>query len=186
MKRELAKIKKVSKIDLLQKITENKRVSVFIDAANILYSQHTLGWEIDYQKLLRYFKKNYLFQKAYFYSGKDSRNTKQEQFFSRMRRFGYNVVTKEVKWIRDKNGKILKGKGNLDIELALDFTHKAKEYDTAFLLSGDSDFAPAISFVQELKKKVVVISTRHHVARELIKTSNLFLPFDHLKKEFIR
>ena len=103
-----------------------------------------------------------------------------------MRKFGYNVVTKEVKWIRDKNGKILKGKGNLDIELALDLTHKATEYDIAFLLSGDSDFAPAISFVKRIKKKVIVISTRHHVAKELVETANLFLPFDHLKKEIIR
>lgn len=32
------------------------RVFGFIDATNILYSQKTLGWRIDYQKLRNYLK----------------------------------------------------------------------------------------------------------------------------------
>jgi len=38
---------------MLKKYTKGK-VAVFIDAANILYSQQTLGWRIDYQKLRDY------------------------------------------------------------------------------------------------------------------------------------
>jgi len=32
------------------------RAAVFIDAENILYSQQTLGWRIDYQRLRDYLK----------------------------------------------------------------------------------------------------------------------------------
>ena len=37
------------------------RVYVFVDAANILYSQQSLGWRVDYKKLLEYFKNVDLF-----------------------------------------------------------------------------------------------------------------------------
>ena len=33
------------------------RVFVFVDAANILYSQQTLRWRVDYKKLKEYFEK---------------------------------------------------------------------------------------------------------------------------------
>src|SRR3989338_8082204 len=33
------------------------KVAVFIDAANIFYSQRTLGWRISYEKLKEYFER---------------------------------------------------------------------------------------------------------------------------------
>lgn len=162
------------------------RVAVFIDAANILYSQQTLKWNIDYKKLINYFKKNTKLVSAYFYSGKISKNNKQAKFFKKMQSFGYVVVTKEVKWIKDKNGKILKGKGNLDIELALDLTHSASSYETAILMSGDSDFETAISFVKNKGKRVIVMSARGHISKELIKAAYKYIPFETLRDEFIK
>ena len=41
---------------MLKKFIKRK-VYVFIDAANIFYSQQTLGWRISYEKLMKYFKK---------------------------------------------------------------------------------------------------------------------------------
>ena len=172
----------MSKMGLFLKSINKKKVSLFIDAANILYSQQSLGWRIDYRKLKKYFEDKASLKKAFFYSGKISENKKQDKFFKLMEKFGYLVKTKEVKWIKDHNGKILKGKGNLDVELALDLTHTAGDFDTAILLSGDSDFAPAVSFIKSLGKTVIVISSRNHISRELINVANLYLPFDKLKK----
>lgn len=162
------------------------RVAVFVDASNILYSQQTLNWKIDYKKLIDYFKKRTKLVSVSFYSGKVSENRKQEKFFKKIQSFGYKVVTKEVKWIKDKNGKILKGKGNLDIELALDLTHSADSYETVVLMSGDSDFEPAVSFVKNKGKKVIVISARGHISKELIRTAHKYIPFEKLKDEFMR
>lgn len=161
-------------------------MAVFIDAANILYSQQTLGWEIDYEKLINYFKKNTRLISAHFYSGVVSKNIKQEKFFRKMRSFGYKVTTKEVKWIRDKNGKILKGKGNLDIELALDLTQDMTHYKTAVLISGDSDFEPAVRFIKRKGKKVLVVSSRGHIAKELIRAADKYIPLEALKTELKR
>ena len=47
----------MDKLNLFNKLINKKRVSLFVDAANILYSQQSLGWKIDYKKLIKYFKK---------------------------------------------------------------------------------------------------------------------------------
>ena len=172
----------MDKIDLFDKLINKKRTSIFIDAANILYSQHSLDWKIDYKKLIKFFKKRTNLIEAYFYSGKMAINKKQAEFFELMKKFGYKVKTKEVKWIKDSKGKILKGKGNLDIELVLDLTHTTANYDIAVIFSGDSDFAPAIDFIKHLEKTTIVISTRGHISKELIQTSDLYISFDKLEK----
>jgi len=100
----------MSKMGLFLQLINKKKVSLFIDAANILYSQQSLGWRIDYRKLKKYFEDKASLKKAFFYSGKISGNKKQDNFFKLMEKFGYLVKTKEVKWIKDHNGKILKGK----------------------------------------------------------------------------
>jgi uncharacterized LabA/DUF88 family protein len=160
------------------------RVAIFIDAANILYSQQTLGWQIDYEKLIDYFKTRTELVSAHFYSGTRSEKKNQTKFFKKMQSFGYTVTTKEVKWIKDNHGKILKGKGNLDIELALDMSSITPNYDTVILLSGDSDFAPLIQLVKRKKKKVIVISTKYHIAKELIDTCDKYINLKYLR-EFV-
>jgi len=141
-----------------------KRTMIFIDVSNIYYSQHTLGWLIDYQKVFNFFKEKTNLKAAYFYSGVVSQNAKQKKFFSNMRHFGYIVKTKEVKWI--KTG--------------------PKKYDTALLFSGDSDFAAAIEFIQAKGKKALVFSSRGHISRELARQSDKYIPFESLKETFAR
>lgn len=165
---------------------KNSRVSLFIDVSNIYYSQQSLGWGIDYQKVINYFRDHTNFISAYFYSGVVSTNPKQRKFFSKMEQFGFIVKTKEVKWIRDKKSKSLKGKGNLDIELALDMSHTTKKYTIAVLFSGDSDFTPVVEFVKTKRKKVVVYSSRGHISKELIGAADLYIPFESMREEFER
>lgn len=44
--------------------------SAFIDAANLFYGgEKSLGWKIDYQKLLAYLREKYLVQEIYYFGG---------------------------------------------------------------------------------------------------------------------
>lgn len=160
------------------------RVAVYIDAANILYSQQTLGWQVDYKKLIEYFETEINLVSANFYSGRISQKSAQNKFFAKMESFGYRITTKEVKWIKDRGNKVLKGKGNLDIELAIDMSQGVDSYDWAILFSGDSDFAPLVKFVQSRGKKVVVISTKYHISKELAEAADKYINLKKLK-EFI-
>lgn len=110
------------------------KTAVFIDAANILYSQKDLKWKIDYLKLKKY---------------------------------GYQITAKEVKFIKLKNNQSLP-KGNLDVELALDAYRLKDNYQTLILMSGDSDFAYLLDLIIKEKKQIIVISTRGHISKELL------------------
>lgn len=144
------------------------RVYVFIDAENVFYAQRTLGWRISYEKLMRYLKKECgVDMKCFLYSGKDENNTKQGKFLDMLEINGYVVRTKVVKKIRDRDGH-MKWKANLDIELAFEMVDTMHKYDTAILVSGDSDFAVPVDRIKKARKRIVILSTRGHISRELL------------------
>lgn len=158
------------------------KVYVFIDAENVFYAQRTLGWKISYEKLIRYFKRECGDGvKCFIYSGKDEYNTKQQKFLDMLEINGYVVRTKVVKRIRDHEGGY-KWKNNLDIELALEMVETQNKYDTAVLLSGDSDFALPVDKAKERGKWVIVMSTRGHISRELLERAK-YIDLRKLKDE---
>ncbi|MFZ5366357.1 MAG: NYN domain-containing protein [Patescibacteria group bacterium] len=47
-----------------------KSIYAFVDASNLFYGgEKSLGWKIDYKKLIRYIKKQYKVSKVYYYGG---------------------------------------------------------------------------------------------------------------------
>ena len=143
------------------------RVYVFVDAANILYSQQTLRWRVDYEKLKKYFESECDLRAIYFYTGRVGENHKQNSFIQKLEGIGYIVKAKEVKRIKvSKNA--YEWKGNLDVELTIDVLGNINKFDTLILMSGDSDFAPLLDAVKAQHKRVLVMSTKGHVAKELL------------------
>ena len=154
---------------------------VFIDAANIFYSQQTLKWKVDYKKFKKYLEKEIDLEKIYFYSGKVGGNLKQNNFLNKLRSLDYIVKVKEVKVIKISSG-VYEKKGNLDIELAVDLIKSINQFDSCILVSGDSDFAVLVDEMKKLKKRVIVLSTRGHISRELIKRAK-YIDLRKLKNE---
>ena len=166
----------------LEKIEWNKlgKVMVFVDSANIIHSCNDLGWKIGYKALQKYFQQNTKLVDIYFYSATESANSKQNAFLAMLSRKGFKIRTKKLKYIKEGDGQVFV-KGNLDAELTTDLILRKDDYDTAVLLSGDSDFQAPISAIQSFGKKVVVISTRGHISFELVKTADFFLYLDEFK-----
>jgi len=160
------------------------RVAVFIDAANMLYSQQTIGWQIDYKRLIAYLKSIATITYAGFYYGKVKENKGQQRFFQMLKDRGYTLRTKPVKYIKTPHGLLLKG--NLDVELTLDMSQKIQENDSFILFSGDSDFAPLVKLVKSFDKSVIVVSSRGHIARELIRKADTYIPLETLKRKLMR
>ena len=159
------------------------RTAVFIDAANMLYSQQTLKWQIDYKNLIRYLKIENDVVFVGFYYGTVRENKGQENFFQMLKDRGYTLRTKPVKYIKTKKGTVLKG--NLDIELVFDILTLQNNFDSCILMSGDSDFEIVLKYLRSSKKKVVVISTKGHVSIELIRNCDKYVDLKKLK-QFIR
>lgn len=143
------------------------RVFVFIDAANILYSQQTLRWRVDYKKLKEYLEKECDLKGIYFYTGRVGENHKQNSFIKKLEQLEYIVKAKEVKRIKISKS-TYEWKGNLDVELTIDVLANLNNFDTLILMSGDSDFASLLDTVKNNKKRVIVISTKGHISKELL------------------
>ncbi|MDD2657324.1 MAG: NYN domain-containing protein [Candidatus Pacebacteria bacterium] len=143
------------------------KTAVFIDAANVFYSERSLGWRIDYARLAEYLQQESSAVELYYYTGIIEKSEKQRAFLKKLESFGYIVTAKEVKFIRQTDGSFM-SKGSLDIELALDAYIVRQEYDTCVLFSGDSDFAYLLDILKREGKRVVVVSTRGHVSKELV------------------
>lgn len=159
------------------------RVFVFVDAANILYSQQTLGWLVDYKKLKEYFAREGDLRGIYFYTGRVGANYNQNAFLEKLINLGYVVKTKEVKRIKVAHA-IYEWKGNLDVELTIGVLANLDKFDTLVLMSGDSDFAPLLDTVKSHEKRVIVMSTKGHVAKELLERAK-YLNLQKIKDQII-
>jgi len=61
----------------MSKSSPKKPIYAFIDASNLFYGgEKSLGWKIDYQKLIQYLKKRYKVKKIFYYGGVELNNYK--------------------------------------------------------------------------------------------------------------
>ena len=98
-----------------------EKIALFIDGANLYATAKTLGFDIDYKRLLREFQSRGYLLRAFYYTA-----VIEDQEYSSIRPLidwldynGYTVVTKATKEFVDQSGR-RKVKGNMDIELAVD------------------------------------------------------------------
>ncbi|MDJ0797647.1 MAG: NYN domain-containing protein [Calothrix sp. MO_167.B12] len=153
------------------------RVAIFIDGSNLFYAALQLGIEIDYAKLLVLLTQGSKLLRAFFYTGVDRANDKQQGFLLWMRRNGYRLVTKDVVQFPDGSKK-----ANLDVEIAVDMLNLAPYYDTAILVSGDGDLAYAVNTVSYKGVRVEVVSLRSMTSDSLINVSDYFIDIDTIKQ----
>ena len=141
-------------------MAEQERTALFIDGANLYATAKTLGFDIDYKKLLREFQNRGRLIRAFYYTA-----LVEDQEYSSIRPLidwldynGYAVVTKPTKEFVDSMGR-RKVKGNMDIELAVDAMEMAGHLDHMVLFSGDGDFRSLVEAVQRRGVRVSVVST---------------------------
>lgn len=168
IQQQLQQISPPTKPDRQPKLAQKtNQIAIFIDGANLYHSAIELGFEIDYAYLLTLLVGQSSAYQAFFYTGIDPTNQHQQNFLSKLQRLGYQIVSKEV--IKRADGSC---KANLDVELALDLVELSHTYDTAIVVSGDGDFAPAIARIQRLGKRVEVFSYRSTTSKKLIELAD--------------
>ncbi|SDJ84771.1 Uncharacterized conserved protein, LabA/DUF88 family [Bradyrhizobium sp. Rc2d] len=162
------------------------RIALFIDGANLYATTKTLGFDIDYKRLLKEFQGRGTLLRAFYYTA-----VIEDQEFSSIRPLvdwldynGYTVVTKATKEFVDAAGR-RKVKGNMDIELAVDAMELAGLIDEMILFSGDGDFRPLVAAVQRRGVRVAVVSTiatqPPMVADELRRQADVFIDLAELQ-----
>lgn len=149
-----------------------KRVAVFLDGANLFFTQKKLGWNVDNERLLEYCKAFGNVVEAVYYTGVNQ-DDKQKKYRDKLAYIGYSLVTKPIKTIYDSINGCTTQKANLDVEIVLDMFNMVERYDVAVLISGDGDFERALQQLKSRGKEVKVISTRGLVANELVYTAGI-------------
>ena len=135
-------------------------VALFIDGISLHATSRTLGFDIDFKRLLKEFEDRGSLLRAFYYT-----SMIEDQEYSSIRPLtnwlsynGYTVVTKAVREFTDASGR-RKVKGNMDIELAVDAMALANQIDEIVLFSGDGAFRYLVEALQRRGVRVTVIST---------------------------
>ncbi|ANG95520.1 MULTISPECIES: NYN domain-containing protein [Brucella] len=168
-----------------------EKIALFIDGANLYAASKTLGFDIDYRKLLKAFQKRGYLLRAYYYTA-----LVEDQEYSSIRPLidwldynGYKVVTKAAKEFTDSTGR-RKVKGNMDIELTVDAMQLTDTVDHFVIFSGDGDFRSLVEALQRKGRKVSVVSTLTTqpamISDELRRQADHFIDLVSLKAEIGR
>src|SRR5271169_5405653 len=171
--------------------SSSNNIALFIDGANLHATAKTLGFDIDYRRLLKEFQSRGTLLRAFYYTA-----VVEDPDFSSIRPLidwldynGFTVVTKPTKEFIDATGR-RKVKGNMDIELAVDALELAPHLDEMVLFSGDGDFRSLVEAVQRRGVRVTVISTVSSqppmIADELRRQADVFTDVAELRSKIGR
>ena len=168
-----------------------ERIALFIDGANLYATAKSLGFDIDYKRLLREFQGKGRLLRAFYYTAliEDQEYSSIRPLIDWLDYNGYAVVTKPTKEFVDSLGR-RKVKGNMDIELAVNAMEMSAHIDHMVLFSGDGDFRSLVEAVQRRGVRVSVISTittqPPMIADELRRQADEFIDLVHLASKIGR
>jgi uncharacterized LabA/DUF88 family protein len=169
----------------------DERVALFIDGSNLYATAKAVGFDIDYRRLLGWFRKRCRLVRAIYYTAlmEDAEYSPVRPLIDWLDYNGFMVVTKPAREFTDSLGR-RKIKGNMDIEIAVDMMQLADSLDHIVLFSGDGDFRSLVEAVQEKGRKVSVVSTLitrpPMVADDLRRQADQFVDLNDLKPEIGR
>jgi len=172
-------------------MTDSSSIALFIDGANLHATAKTLGFDIDYRRLLKEFQSRGTLLRAFYYTAiiEDQEYSSIRPLIDWLDYNGYTVVTKAMKEFVDANGR-RKIKGSMDIELAVDAMQLADHIDQMVLFSGDGDFRPLVAAIQRRGVRVTVVSTISSqppmIADELRRQADVFIDVAELRAKIAR
>jgi len=171
--------------------SSTNKIALFIDGANLYATAKTLGFDIDYKRLLKEFQSRGTLLRAFYYTAiiEDQEYSSIRPLIDWLDYNGYTVVTKATKEFIDASGR-RKVKGNMDIELAVDAMELAEHIDQMVLFSGDGDFRSLVEAMQRRGVRVTVISTISSqppmIADELRRQADVFTDLVELQSKLGR
>jgi len=172
-------------------IHTGERTFAFIDGPNLHATVRALGFEIDYRKLLEHLRSQGRLIRVLYYTA-----IVEDQEFSTFRPLadwldynGYTMVTKPARGYTDSTGR-RRFRTSMDVELAVDAMRLADKADHIILFSGEQSFTSLVSALQQMGKRVTVVSTIETqpamVADELRRQADHFVDIDSLQSQIAR
>jgi uncharacterized LabA/DUF88 family protein len=167
------------------------KIALFIDGANLHATAKTLGFEIDYKRLLKEFHSRGTLVRAFYYTAiiEDKEYSSLRPLIDWLDYNGYTVVSKPAKEFDDGDGR-RKFKRSMSMELVVDALELSNHIDHIVLFSGDGDFRSLVEAVQRRGVHVTVVSTLSSqppmIADELRRQADVFTDLVELKPKIGR
>lgn len=164
---------------MIEKFVRGK-ATVFIDAANIELSAKDLHFQIVYRKLYDWLNDKCELTFIGFFTVRFG-NRRHDAFLTVLKKAGYKLITKPLKFIKNKNGNKHIRKANFDVEITVEAMKRVNTFKTFILFSGDSDFDYLIKELKKRDKTVIVVSLKYHISKELIESADFYLDLRKIK-----
>jgi uncharacterized LabA/DUF88 family protein len=135
------------------------RIALFIDGLNLNLTSRTLGFDIDFRRLLNEFKSRGVLLRAFYYASTiGDQNSTVRPLIDWLNYNGYTVVIKAMKESVDASGQ-RRVKGKISIDLAVDAMEFADRLDEMVLFSGGGEYRRLVEAIQRRGVRVTVVST---------------------------
>jgi len=136
------------------------KVALFIDGVKLHATARSLGFDLDYKRLLKEFKDHGTLLRAFYYTTvmEDVEYCTVRPLVDWLDYNGFTVVTKAIREPVDDSGR-RRARGNMDIDLAVDAMDIADHVDEIVLFTGDGNFRPLIVALQRRGIRVTIVST---------------------------
>ena len=117
------------------------KTALFIDGTNLHYTAKSLGFDIDFKRLIEEFEKRGSILRSYYYTTiSEGTESAVRPLVDWLDYNGFAVRAKPAKDFDDGDGR-RKIKRNIGVELAVDALEIAKHLDQLVLFSGDGKFS---------------------------------------------
>ena len=161
---------------------ETERCALFIDGSNFHATAKLLNIDIDYLKLLHFFRSRSTLIRYYYYTAlpDPSEQAPLRKLIDFLDYNGYMIVSKLTREYTNQLTGEKRTKGNMDMELAPDMLKLAPHIDHAVLFSGDGDFCRLLEDVQDKGVRVTVVSSTKPICCQMpcARKADQFLDLD--------
>ena len=166
---------------------EKPKTKVYIDGANMFYTQKKLGWSFDWKKIKNLIETEKEALDWRYYVGVKKDDEGMRKYLKYLNAIGFNTFTKPLKKIKISDGETKYiYKANFDVEIATDILLDKSKIDEIIILSGDSDFQYLVGKLKDAGLKVVVYSSRKTISWELKLEASEVIYFEDIKEKIRR
>jgi len=167
-------------------MNSTERVAIFIDGSNLYHGlkNNNIKTNIDLGKFCEHLLDNRRLTRIYYYNAPKKTQDNPEGY-KRQQNF-FNKI-KKIPFLELKLGRLVIRSGvplekGVDVLITVDMIKYARNnaYDTAILVSGDGDFAPALEFLKEFGKHIDNAYFSNGRSMNLENHSDRFINLDNL------
>lgn len=158
-----------------------QRVGVFVDVGNMYHSgKHLYNANVNFANILKHASAGRPIIRAIAYVVKAD-SPKEADFFEALTKAGYEIKSKDIQIFAGGQKK-----GDWDVGIAMDAIKVSDRLDTIVLVSGDGDYVPLVTYLQENKGCLVeVIAFGRSASKTLVEAADGFTDMDENNEKFI-